>query len=83
GISSQRSNQLCALMSDARLSAAREYAGEQNINILRNSVNQLSVAEPVVQRQRTEHSVVDLPRYQHSARANQILVAATTLEFRL
>lgn len=50
-ISSQGSNQLRAVMSDARLSEAREYAVQQNINILRNRVNQLGVAEPVVQRQ--------------------------------
>ncbi len=38
-------------MSDARLKReAREYAVQQNINILRNRVNQLGVAEPVVQR---------------------------------
>ena len=40
-ISSQGSNQLRAVMSDARLSEAREYAVQQNINILRNRVNQL------------------------------------------
>ncbi len=49
-ISSQSGNQLRAVMTDARLSEAREYAVQQNINILRNRVNQLGVAEPVVQR---------------------------------
>lgn len=50
-ISSQGDNALRAVMTDARLSEAREYAVQQNINILRNRVNQLGVAEPVVQRQ--------------------------------
>lgn len=58
-ISSQGSNQLRAVMSDARLSEAREYAVQQNINILRNRVNQLGVAEPVVQRQGADRIVVD------------------------
>ncbi|SUG74397.1 protein-export membrane protein SecD [Salmonella enterica subsp. enterica] len=40
-ISSQSGNQLRAVMTDARLSEAREYAVQQNINILRNRVNQL------------------------------------------
>ncbi|NYY73965.1 hypothetical protein DMI60_15515 [Escherichia coli] len=48
-------------MSDARLSEAREYAVQQNINILRNRVNQLGVAEPVVQRQGADRIVVELP----------------------
>lgn len=60
-ISSQGSNQLRAVMSDARLSEAREYAVQQNINILRNRVNQLGVAEPVVQRQGADRIVVELP----------------------
>ncbi len=48
-------------MTDARLSEAREYAVQQNINILRNRVNQLGVAEPVVQRQGADRIVVELP----------------------
>lgn len=59
-ISSRGSNQLRAVMSDARLSEAREYAVQQNINILRNRVNQLGVAEPVVQRQGADRIVVEL-----------------------
>lgn len=48
-------------MTDARLSEAREYAVQQNINILRNRVNQLGVAEPVVQRRGADRIVVELP----------------------
>ncbi len=54
-------------MSDARLSEAREYAVQQNINILRNRVNQLGVAEPVVQRQGADRIVVELPYSGHCA----------------
>ena len=82
-ISSQGSNQLRAVMSDARLSEAREYAVQQNINILRNRVNQLGVAEPVVQRQGADRIVVELPGIQDTARAKEILGATATLEFRL
>ncbi|MFB8786898.1 protein translocase subunit SecD, partial [Pasteurella multocida] len=57
-ITSQGSNQLRAVMTDARLSEAREYAVQQNINILRNRVNQLGVAEPLVQRQGADRIVV-------------------------
>ena len=83
-ISSQGSNhKLRAVMSDARLSEAREYAVQQNINILRNRVNQLGVAEPVVQRQGADRIVVELPGIQDTARAKEILGATATLEFRL
>lgn len=82
-ISSRGSNQLRAVMSDARLSEAREYAVQQNINILRNRVNQLGVAEPVVQRQGADRIVVELPGIQDTARAKEILGATATLEFRL
>ncbi|XQK39648.1 protein translocase subunit SecD [Escherichia coli] len=82
-ISSQGSNQLRAVMSDARLSEAREYAVQQNINILRNRVNQLGVAELVVQRQGADRIVVELPGIQDTARAKEILGATATLEFRL
>ena len=63
-ITSQGSNQLRAVMTDARLKEAREYAVQQNINILRNRVNQLGVAEPLVQRQGADRIVVELPGIQ-------------------
>ncbi|GKX51093.1 preprotein translocase subunit SecD [Budvicia aquatica] len=71
-----------ATMTDQRLSEAREYAVQQNINILRNRVNQLGVAEPVVQRQGADRIVVELPGIQDTARAKEILGATATLEFR-
>lgn len=80
---SNGSNTLKANLSDARLSEAREYAVQQNITILRNRVNQLGVAEPLVQRQGTDRIVVELPGIQDTARAKEILGATATLEFRL
>lgn len=82
-ITSAGSDTLRAVMTDARLSEAREYAVQQNINILRNRVNQLGVAEPLVQRQGADRIVVELPGIQDTARAKEILGATATLEFRL
>lgn len=70
-------------MTDERLKEAREYAVQQNINILRNRVNQLGVAEPLVQRQGADRIVVELPGIRDTARAKEILGATATLEFRL
>ena len=82
-INSSGSNALTAVMSDERMREAREYAVQQNINILRNRVNQLGVAEPLVQRQGSDRIVVELPGIQDTARAKEILGATATLEFRL
>lgn len=76
-------NTLRIVMTDDRLSEAKEYAVQQNINILRNRVNQLGVAEPLVQRQGSDRIVVELPGIQDTARAKEILGATATLEFRL
>ncbi|MGV3345536.1 protein translocase subunit SecD [Enterobacteriaceae bacterium LUAb1] len=82
-ISSTGTTTLSAVMSDERLREAREYAVQQNINILRKRVNQLGVAEPLVQRQGSDRIVVELPGIQDTARAKEILGATATLEFRL
>ncbi|WP_131866111.1 protein translocase subunit SecD [Biostraticola tofi] len=82
-INSGSDNTLSAVMADERLREAREYAVQQNINILRNRVNQLGVAEPLVQRQGADRIVVELPGIQDTARAKEILGATATLEFRL
>lgn len=74
---------LKVVMSDDRLREAREYAVQQNITILRNRVNQLGVAEPLVQRQGSDRIVVELPGIQDTAQAKEILGATATLEFRL
>ncbi|MGL5429639.1 MAG: protein translocase subunit SecD [Vibrio sp.] len=73
---------LLAKFTEARLQEIRNYAVEQNITILRNRVNELGVAEPLVQRQGAARIVVELPGVQDTARAKEILGATATLEFR-
>jgi preprotein translocase subunit SecD len=62
---------------------ARINALQQNISTLRNRVNELGVAEPIIQQQGAERIVVQLPGVQDTARAKEILGAVATLEFRL
>lgn len=76
-------NSLIASFSEQRLKALREDAVAQNITIIRNRVNAIGVAEPLVQRQGAERIVVQLPGVQDTARAKEILGATATLEFRL
>ncbi len=73
---------LTATYSEDRLKEIRNYAVDQNISILRNRVNELGVAEPLVQRQGANRIVVELPGVQDTARAKEILGATATLEFR-
>jgi preprotein translocase subunit SecD len=73
---------LTATYSEDRLKEIRNYAVDQNISILRNRVNELGVAEPLVQRQGSNRIVVELPGVQDTARAKEILGATATLEFR-
>ena len=68
-------------MTEKKLKATREDALQQNLGILRNRVNELGVAEPLVQRQGTDRIVVELPGIQDTARAKEILGATATLEF--
>ena len=70
------------ITTDAQI-ASKKSALEQNITTLRNRVNELGVAEPIIQRQGTERIVVQLPGVQDTARAKEILGAVATLEFRL
>lgn len=74
---------LTAQMTDAKLKEIREYALQQNITIIRNRVNELGVAEPLVQRQGQKHIVIELPGVQDTAKAKEILNATATIEFRL
>ncbi|GLP95198.1 protein translocase subunit SecD [Paraferrimonas sedimenticola] len=70
-------------MTEEHLKQIREEAVSQNITIIRNRVNELGVAEPVVQRQGAERIVVQLPGVQDPTRAKEILGATATLEFRM
>ena len=63
--------------------AAKLSALKQNITTLRNRVNELGVAEPIIQQQGTERIVVQLPGVQDTARAKEILGAVATIEFRM
>ena len=74
---------LVATFTEARVKTLREDAVAQNITIIRNRVNAIGVAEPLVQRQGAERIVVQLPGVQDTARAKEILGATATLEFRL
>jgi len=62
---------------------AKAAAVEQNITTLRNRINELGVAEPVIQRQGEDRIVVQLPGIQDTTRAKEVLGATATLEFRL
>jgi preprotein translocase subunit SecD len=62
---------------------AREYAIKQNMSTLHNRVNELGVAEPVIQRQGADRIVVQLPGVQDTAKAKDILGRTATLEVRL
>ena len=70
-------------MTEQKLVETRDYAVSQNITIMRNRVNELGVAEPVIQRQGSNRIVVELPGVQDTARAKEILGATATLEFRM
>ena len=63
--------------------AIQEFALQQNVTTLRNRVNELGVAEPVIQRQGDTRIVVQLPGVQDTARAKEILGATATLELRM
>ena len=74
---------LIANMSAKELAAVKKYALQQNIITLKNRVNELGVAEPVIQQQGDRRIVVELPGVQDTARAKEILGATATLEYHL
>ena len=74
---------IAARLTDAARTEMRRNAVQQNIVTLRNRVNELGVAEPVIQQQGEDRIVVQLPGVQDTARAKEILGATATLEFRL
>ncbi|MDA0359743.1 MAG: protein translocase subunit SecD [Proteobacteria bacterium] len=61
----------------------QEFALQQNITTLRNRVNELGVAEPIVQQSGADRVVVQLPGVQDTAKAKDILGRTATLEVRL
>jgi preprotein translocase subunit SecD len=74
---------LAASVSEHEKTEIKRFALQQNITTLRNRVNELGVAEPIIQQQGQDRIVVQLPGVQDTARAKEILGATATLEFRL
>ena len=70
-------------LSEAEVRSIQEYALEQNLTTIRNRVNELGVAEPLVQRQGSSRIVVELPGVQDTAQAKRVLGATANLEFRM
>ena len=72
-----------ARLSEVAIRNEKKSALQQNIITLRNRVNELGVAEPVIQQQGSSRIVVQLPGIQDTAGAKKILGATATLEFRM
>jgi preprotein translocase subunit SecD len=81
--SGEQELELILEISSSAQTAAKAGALQQNITTLRNRVNELGVAEPIIQQQGTERIVVQLPGVQDTARAKEILGAVATIEFRM
>ncbi len=73
---------LSARMSQEEIDRLVEFSIKQNLTTLRNRVNQLGVAEPVVQRQGRDRILVQLPGVKDPTQAKSILDATATLEYR-
>ena len=71
------------VVSAAEMQAIKEAAVKQNILTLHNRVNELGVAEPIIQQQGSDRIVVELPGVQDTARAKDILGRTATLEVRM
>ena len=75
-------NRLVVRIPEAELTQIAGSAIEQNIATLRNRVNELGVAEPIIQRQGDDRIVVQLPGVQDTAAAKRMIGATATLEYR-
>ncbi|WP_404417993.1 protein translocase subunit SecD [Vreelandella aquamarina] len=78
-----RGARLLMTMSEQTVTEIQDYAINQNLTTLRNRVNELGVAEPLVQRQGPNQIVVELPGVQDTTAAKRIVGATANLEFRL
>lgn len=76
-------NQLQAVLSELSIQQAQVNALRQNITTLHNRINELGVAEPIIQQQGADRIVVQLPGVQDVAKAKEILGRTATLEIRL
>ena len=70
-------------LSEKEVRDIKKFAVAQNMTTLRNRVNELGVAEPVIQQQGENRIVVQLPGVQDTTRAKEILGTTATLEYRL
>ncbi|TAM55166.1 MAG: protein translocase subunit SecD [Paraburkholderia sp.] len=75
--------QVVGTFAPAQQRAVEEAAVKQNITTLHNRVNELGVAEPVIQQQGADRIVVELPGVQDTAKAKEIIGRTATLEARL
>ena len=82
-IANEEKMEISATLTEVAIREEKKFAVEQNIITLRNRVNELGVAEPVIQQQGDSRIVVQLPGIQDTAGAKKILGATATLEFRL
>jgi preprotein translocase subunit SecD len=74
---------LTASVKPEAVKRTQEFALKQNIQTLHNRINELGVAEPVIQQQGADRVVVQLPGVQDTAKAKEILGRTATLEIRL
>ncbi|MDX9738370.1 MAG: protein translocase subunit SecD, partial [Azonexus sp.] len=74
---------LIATLKPEAIKRIGEFAIKQNINTLHNRINELGVAEPVIQQQGADRIVVQLPGVQDTAKAKDILGRTATLEIRM
>ncbi len=80
---SDQQDQIWLKISEKEIREIKKFAVSQNITTLRNRVNELGVAEPVIQQQGDNRIVVQLPGVQDTTRAKEILGTTATLEYRL
>ena len=71
-----------AKVQEAQLQELQQTAIKQNITTLRNRVNEIGVAEPIIQQQGADRVVVQLPGVQDTVEAKKIIGATATLEYR-
>lgn len=74
---------LVATLKPEAAQRTQEYALKQNITTLHNRINELGVAEPIIQQQGADRVVVQLPGVQDTAKAKDILGRTATLEIRM
>jgi len=75
--------EIIAFISENEQKEIKKFALAQNMTTLRNRVNEIGVAEPVIQQQGDNRIVIQLPGVQDTTRAKEILGTTATLEYRL